>query len=138
MYKSEQLALSLKHLIESATWQPHQKLPSLRQQVEQSGFRLMTVLNAYQELEAQGLIYSREKSGYFVADHRADLQKNSVIRNDKIAINSVVFQYLKSVQAEGILPLGSAFPDSQLLYSAKLMQNVGAAAPGKDALEAKR
>lgn len=125
MYKSEQLALSLKHLIESATWQPHQKLPSLRQQVEQSGFSLMTVLNAYQELEAQGLIYSREKSGYFVADHRADLQKNSVIRNDKIAINSVVFQYLKSVQAEGILPLGSAFPDSQLLYSAKLMQTLG-------------
>ncbi len=60
-----------------------------------------------------------------MADHCADLPKNSVVRNDKIAINSVVFQYLKSVQAEGVLPLGSAFPDSQLLYSAKLMQTLG-------------
>ena len=36
MYKSEQLALSLKHLIESGFWKPHDKLPSLRQQAEAS------------------------------------------------------------------------------------------------------
>lgn len=56
MYKSEQLALSLRYLIESGVWKPNEKLPSLRQQAETSGFSLMTVMNAYQELEAQGLI----------------------------------------------------------------------------------
>lgn len=60
MYKSEQLALSLKHLIETGTWKAHEKLPSLRQQVEISGFSLITVMNAYQELEAQGLVYSKK------------------------------------------------------------------------------
>ena len=60
MYKSEQLALSLKHLIESGAWKANEKLPSLRQQAEISGFSLITVMNAYQELEAQGLIYSKE------------------------------------------------------------------------------
>lgn len=30
----------------------------------------MTVMTAYQELEAQGLLYSKEKSEYFVSDHQ--------------------------------------------------------------------
>ena len=67
MYKSEQLAQHLKQLIENGTWPAQSKLPSLREQAEISGFSLMTVMNAYQDLEAQGFIYSREKSGYFVA-----------------------------------------------------------------------
>lgn len=125
MYKSEQLALSLKHLIETGTWKPHEKLPSLRQQAETSGFSLMTVMNAYQELEAQGLIYSKEKLGYFVADNplQTALAKK-VVLNEKIEINSLVFRYLKSIQSEKIVPLGSAFPNSQLLYSPKLMQTL--------------
>ena len=79
MYKSEQLALSHKHLIETGAWKADEKLPSLRQQVEISGFSLMTVLNAYQELEARGLIYSKEKLGYFVAENplQAALAKKS-------------------------------------------------------------
>ena len=54
MYKSEKLANSLKLLIENGTWKANEKLPSLRHQAEQSGFSLITVMNAYQELEAQG------------------------------------------------------------------------------------
>ncbi len=125
MYKSEQLALSLKHLIETGTWKLHEKLPSLRQQAEASGFSLITVMNAYQELEAQGLIYSKEKLGYFVADNplQTALAKK-VVLNEKIEINSLVFRYLKSIQSEKIVPLGSAFPNSQLLYSPKLMQTL--------------
>lgn len=125
MYKSEQLALSLKHLIETGTWKLHEKLPSLRQQAETSGFSLITVMNAYQELEAQGLIYSKEKLGYFVADNplQTALAKK-VVLNEKIEINSLVFRYLKSIQSEKIVPLGSAFPNSQLLYSPKLMQTL--------------
>lgn len=60
MYKSEQLAHSIRQLIESGTLSAHEKLPSLRDQVQRSGFSLMTVMNAYQELESQGLIYSKE------------------------------------------------------------------------------
>jgi DNA-binding GntR family transcriptional regulator len=89
MYKSEKLALSLKHLIESGFWKANDKLPSLRQQAETSGFSLMTVMNAYQELEAQGLIYSQEKLGYFVTgDAHSESNPNSVILNEKIEINS--------------------------------------------------
>lgn len=123
MYKSDQLALSLKHLIENGFWKENEKLPSLRQQAETSGLSLITVMNAYQELEAQGLIYSLEKKGYFIKAKSNDKsQLNNITLNDNIQINSIVFKYLKSIQSEDIIPFGSAFPDSQLLYSAKLMQ----------------
>ncbi|ENV17030.1 aminotransferase-like domain-containing protein [Acinetobacter guillouiae] len=125
MYKSEQLAHSLKLLIENGTWKAHEKLPSLRQQVEQSGLSLITVMNAYQELEAQGLIYSKEKSGYFVVEQSSDHPTTLHVINETVEINSIVFKYLKSTQSEHIIPLGSAFPNSQLLYSAKLIQTLG-------------
>ncbi|MFW2076879.1 PLP-dependent aminotransferase family protein [Acinetobacter sp. ULE_I010] len=125
MYKSEQLAHSLKQLIENSTWRAHEKLPSLRQQAEQSGLSLITVMNAYQELEAQGLIYSKAKSGYFVAEQHSTRLNPVLAINDKIEINSIVFKYLKSLQSEFIIPLGSAFPNSQLLYSPKLIQSLG-------------
>ena len=128
MYKSEQLAHHLKLLIEKEAWLAHTKLPSLREQAQRSGFSLITVMNAYQELEAQGLIYSREKSGYFVAEQNHSQiphTYSTVSLNPKIEINSLVFKYLKSIQSPHIYPLGSAFPDSHLLYPPKLTQIMG-------------
>ena len=123
MYKSEQLALSLKHLIHTGTLKAHERLPSLRQQAQSSGFSLMTVLNAYQELEALGLIYAKEKRGYFVAEQLPLCQSSThVLIEQPIKINSTVFHYLKSIQSEHLLPLGIAFPNSQLLYCSKLMK----------------
>lgn len=120
MYKSEQLALSLKQLIHSGVWKHNDKLPSLRQQAQASGFSLMTVMHAYQALEAQGLIYAKEKLGYFVADPAQYQQHQN--RDTRVTINSRVFRYLKSLQDPNIIPFGSAFPDSRLLHCNKLMQ----------------
>lgn len=125
MYKFEKLALQLRKLIEQGVWKAHEKLPSLREQVIHSGYSLMTVMNAYQELEAQGLIYSTEKSGYYVADR---LPKNKLLSQtepkitDHIQINSLVFDYLTSTHQKNVIPLGSAFPQDQLLRHPKLMQ----------------
>lgn len=58
------------------------------------------VLNACQELEAQGVIYSVQKSGYFVAPFYPSSRPhaNSEIRlNKQVEINSLVFHYLKSI-----------------------------------------
>ena len=127
MYKSEKLANNLKLLIENGTWKANEKLPSLRHQAEQSDLSLITVMNAYQELEAQGLIYSKEKSGYFVVAQELsnNEQNQNVTLNPKIEINSTVFQYLKSIQPDHLIPFGTAFPNSQLLYSPKLIQTLG-------------
>lgn len=129
MYKSEQLAHSVKQLIEQGSLKAHEKLPSLRNQVQRSGLSLLTVLNAYQELESQGLIYSIEKSGYFVSELISPVIPNNhestVTLNAKIEINSFVFDYLKSIQNNQIIPLGSAFPNHELLNPPKLIQIMG-------------
>ncbi|WP_347452685.1 PLP-dependent aminotransferase family protein [Acinetobacter thermotolerans] len=124
MYKFEKLAQSIRQMIEEGIWKAHDKLPSLREQSELSGYSLMTVLNAYQELEAQGWLYAKDKSGYYIAE-RAELeisQKEAPPAQEKIQINSVVFNYLKDTQAPDIVPLGSAFPNPELLFNSKFMQ----------------
>ena len=125
MYKFERLALQLRKLIEQGFWQPQQRLPSLREQAQHSGYSLMTVMNAYQELEAQGLIYANEKSGYFVCEQIIPTQLSSSplpeIKSE-VEVNSMLFQYLKATQNENLIGFGSAFPEQALLHHPKLMQ----------------
>lgn len=126
MYKSEKLAQNIRQMIENGVWKAQEKLPSLREQTQLSGYSLMTVLNAYQELEAQGLIYAKDKSGYYVAECAQSLlnktQPVQIALNPKIQINSMVFNFLKSTQSAEMVPFGSAFPNAELLYNAKFMQ----------------
>ncbi len=124
MYKSEQLAQNIRHLIESGAWKAHEKLPSLREQTQLSGLSLMTVLNAYQELEAQGLVYAKDKSGFYVAAPNGTrrIHAPAVSLKAPVQINSTVFHYLKSILADGIVPFGSAFPNPELLCSPKFIQ----------------
>lgn len=124
MYKSELLAQSIRQLIENGSWKAHEKLPSLREQTQLSGYSLITVLNAYQELEAQGLVYAKDKSGYYVAEKKpaGPAHIPEVNLNKAVQINSSVFHYLKSIQSDCILPFGSAFTNPELLYSQKFMQ----------------
>ncbi|WOE30111.1 aminotransferase-like domain-containing protein [Acinetobacter towneri] len=125
MYKSEQLALNIRQLIENGAWKAHSKLPSLREQSQISGYSLMTVLNAYQELEAQGLVYAKQKSGFYVVERLNQTERpvpSSLSLNAHIQMNSLVFGYLKSIQSADVSPLGSAFPNAELLFNPKLMQ----------------
>lgn len=126
MYKYTKLTQHLKHLIETGELKPHEKLPSLRDKVQRSGLSLMTVLNAYQELEAQGGIYSVQKSGYFVAPFYLSSShphaNNEIRLNKQVEINSLVFRYLKSIQATDIVPFGSPFPSHDYLNPPKLLQ----------------
>nr|WP_298893166.1 GntR family transcriptional regulator [uncultured Acinetobacter sp.] len=95
----------------------------MREQSLQSGFSLMTVLSAYQQLEAQGLIYSKQKSGFYVAYTLSDQTQTaqSLQHTAIIEINSQVFHYLKDTQQQDIITLCSAFPDHELLFNHRLM-----------------
>ena len=139
MYKSEQLAQHLRQLIENGTLKAHEKLPSLREQVRLSGFSLITVMNAYQELESRGLIYAREKSGYYVAQTILESENEHaqiISLNTPVEINSLVFQYLKSIQDSHIIPFGSAFPSQDVVFSKKLTQIMGQISRNKKSYDA--
>ncbi len=126
MYKYTKLTQHLKHLIETGELKPHEKLPSLRDQVKRSGLSLMTVLNAYQELEAQGLIYSVQKSGYFVAPFYPSSRPhaNSEIRlNKQVEINSVGVSLSEIHSSYGYCAFGVAFSEPRLSQSAQIATN---------------
>ncbi|KEO80294.1 PLP-dependent aminotransferase family protein [Paenibacillus polymyxa] len=52
--------------IDRGDWQTDMKLPSVRSLAQELGVHRLTVFRAYQELKQRGLVYVRDKSGYYV------------------------------------------------------------------------
>lgn len=61
----------IKDGISGGRWRQGERLPSIRALCQQHGCAKITIQHALQRLEAQGLIESRERSGFFVSS-RAD------------------------------------------------------------------
>jgi len=124
--KYEQLVAQIQQQIETDIWQPGEKLPSLRQQVELSGMSLMTVMHAYQVLESQGWIQSRPQSGYYVAPRAEFLSQppthQKVQLAESVDINAFIFDVLQASRDSQIVPFGSAFPDPELFPQRQLMR----------------
>lgn len=66
--KYQLLADGLRKDIVSGKLKANEKLPSKRNLASEQGISVITVMNAYSQLLAEGYIYSKEKSGYYVAD----------------------------------------------------------------------
>ena len=65
-FKYEELAESLAAMIESGTFRPGDRIPSVRGMSRQRKVSVTTVIRAYYLLEARGLIEARPQSGFFV------------------------------------------------------------------------
>ncbi|MCP5100131.1 MAG: PLP-dependent aminotransferase family protein, partial [Chloroflexi bacterium] len=63
----EQIKSFLAQQIRAGTLAPEARLPASRHLADSLGVSRMTVINAYAELEAEGLVYSMHGSGTFVA-----------------------------------------------------------------------
>ena len=61
-----QLYACIRRDILSGTLSPRQKLPSKRALAEHLHISVMTVEGAYQQLEAEGYVYTQPKRGFFV------------------------------------------------------------------------
>ncbi|MFV0263261.1 MAG: PLP-dependent aminotransferase family protein [Kluyvera sp.] len=118
MKKYQRLAEQMTEQIAHGVWQPGDKLPSLREQVVNSGMSFMTVSHAYQLLESQGRIVARPQSGYYVAPHpvapRAAAVAAPVMPDNAVDINTYIFEVLQASCNAAVLPFASAFPDPKL------------------------
>ncbi len=76
-FQYQSLAQQLAQKIYSGELTVGQRLSSLRQFAEQQSISLNTAKSCYELLEAQGLIYVKEKSGYFVQSQQ-DAQRIAV------------------------------------------------------------
>jgi GntR family transcriptional regulator/MocR family aminotransferase len=70
-----QIQRFLREEIQTGTLLPETRLPATRELATSLGVSRMTAVNAYAELEAEGLIYSRPGSGTFVAPPPVELSK---------------------------------------------------------------
>lgn len=131
MTRYEKLAQTLRRQIQSQVWLPGDKLPSLRESCKQSGFSLMTVLQAYQLLESQGEIVARPQSGYYVAARPSPLPHASGEKKlhftEQVDINDSIFEILQATKDPHIIPFGSAFPDPTLFPQQRLARSLASA-----------
>ena len=70
----EYLYKCIKNDILQANIRPGEKLPSKRSFAKNLGISVITVENAYEQLIAEGYIYSIPKRGFYVTDFRTSME----------------------------------------------------------------
>jgi len=105
------------------------RLPSTRSLAESLGVNRITVINAYAELEAEGLIYGKTGSGYYVAEFTPSSQQDrpglgsrqdwplwqqSLLNRGWTPVQSEMDQLAHSVQGPDLISFAFGVGESQL------------------------
>jgi DNA-binding transcriptional MocR family regulator len=130
------VAQDLADMIRGGSLGPGDRVPSVRSLCRTRGVSPSTVLHAYESLEAQGLIESRPRSGYYVSTKRAQgpvpRTTRPKSRSTRVAVSDLVFDTLEASRDRGVIPLGSAFPSPALFPWTKLARYLGSSARRMD------
>ena len=110
----------IRSMIRSGTFKTGERLPSIRSLARNAQVNKLTVIEAYSILEADGLIYARPSSGYFVSakslttkpikSNFAPIQKVIIPQHRSVSFFDI---YQLSVQAKtqpGVIDFSSGFP----------------------------
>lgn len=123
MSKYLQVERILRSAIDNGVYQHNDKLPSIRQLVNELGFSKNTIIRAFQELEAQGLIYSMPKSGYRVNSLKSVQTSN--VKPTRVDLLSVCKEVLTYPNYKELLPTGSAHPSTDAPAIKSLYAEIG-------------
>ena len=99
--------------VDNGTLRPGDRLPSLRRLSRKLQVSIPTVRQAYLELERQGRVEARPKSGYFVHAKRLN-PLVSIKRREteplQVECQNLIDRVWESIHRPGVLPLGIANP----------------------------
>lgn len=107
--KYQQVETLLKSAINNGVYETDDKLPSIRELSSELDVSKNTVIRAFQELEAQGVIYSVPKSGYRVCPSSVTLSPK--VEPLRVDLLSVCKEFLAYPEHKELLPTGSAHPN---------------------------
>lgn len=115
--------------IENKVYLPGDKLPSERQLSLKMNVSVGTIRKAYANLEDQGLIIPKERSGYYVkSSHPVPL---SFFKTDfpieapsKVSVLETAISVMRSAAGKGLVQLGSAIPNVKGKAVAQLHQDL--------------
>jgi DNA-binding transcriptional MocR family regulator len=127
----QEIAEEITALIDSGVLRPGERVPSVRRASRQYGVNAGTLLHAYAQLEARGLIEARPQSGYYVRARNFGLALEPTASRPRsrvtdVDVSSLVFQVLDEIKHPDVVPLGSAFPSPEL-FPLKKLNRVAAA-----------
>ena len=120
----ENLATRLRGQIRRGVLRPGERMPSLRGLGRQERVSVATAVEAYLQLEREGLVEARERSGYYVRAPTAPVPATRAIRLQsrvpQTLRNPALLGVLNVLLREDLLPLHVAIPALELLPSAAI------------------
>lgn len=125
LFLYEQVAAEFADLIHQGTFRANERLPSVRQLSRQRKISITTVLQAYMELERQGLIETRPQSGYYVRPEIPQSLPEPEMSAPKpdptlVSVRELVMMILKDSTNPNLIQLGAAIPNTELVVPTRL------------------
>jgi len=110
-----QLFWHLKRLIQEGVFEGDEKLPSIRKMAKELGVNNITVVNAYKQLEKEGMAYSRVGSGTYVSfvssqpeniDTGLDENNNlKMMKREQLPVKPEVINFSSSTPTPELFPV---------------------------------
>ncbi|MDD5466764.1 MAG: PLP-dependent aminotransferase family protein [Anaerolineales bacterium] len=121
----ERVAENIAHLVETGTFRPGDRIPSVRQLSQQKRISVTTVLQAYYLLEDQGLIEARPQSGYYVRTQLPSGLPEPEISSpepdpSQVSIHELTMMVLRDAENPNLAQFGTAVPNPELVPTRKL------------------
>lgn len=127
-FRYEQVAEHVRQLIQSGTFGPHQRLPSVRHLSQQLQVSITTVLEAYRMLEAQGQVEARPQSGYYVMPvsqpsrpRQPEPEPESPVH---VGLGEFLMKHLRDFQRTDLVQFGCACPNPKQLPNGRLARSL--------------
>lgn len=125
-YKFRQVIEVIVNMVENDVLKPGDKVPSLRKMSEDQSVSISTVMQAYMELEASGMLEVKPQSGFYVSGGKI-VQSEQITRTTpsiqptKVTKSEHVQSVLHAMTDPEIIPLGCAIPSADLLPHKELV-----------------
>jgi len=124
----QRIAQQLAEDIRRGVYRPGERVPSVRKMSRQLSVSHATVLQAYANLEDQGMIRARPQSGFYVRQTpvlTAPTPDIAQVERPKLVTrSSIINQVLSESRREGLIPLGAAVPHVDYLPVRALHQQL--------------
>lgn len=128
-FKYEKIVKYIKDGLGNGTLLPGRKLISIRKCAAEFSCSISVVMQAYELLECQGVIKSKEKSGYYINSFSSrDLPQPHTythsLKSIKSKANNMTEQIIDLAMNQNIIPLGATIPDTSILAAGKLTSSI--------------
>ena len=124
-YLYEKIAAKIQSLIKEGTYNPGDRIPSVRKFSQQQDVSVSTILQAYLILENQGIIEARPQSGYYVREANFEpLPEPESASPGKdpslVSIQELMMITLRDKLDPNLIQLGAAMPNLEFLPTKRI------------------